>query len=269
VLLATATLLRRRRRGHVPDRVGREDEDVPEGSSEKPPVLTDRICLILGGKPVVLVEDAPGNARRIFTGVDIRASVDEVWAVMTDYAKLEQVVPNLVQNRVQRTFPDGGARLWQVGRASWRIFQRDFYFQAGITLDVHLHRDGLPESQTAGARMDASSLAEVRDYGRALPLVRDVFPRPFSIAVEGVPVRDITMQNVPRQQGDFVHYRGVWRLQPLDGCAQPGESMMRLTFAVECEPHWFLPVAPVEGRIASALVENMEAIRDYVESRRP
>ena len=63
---------------------------------------------------------------------------------------------------------------------------------------------------------------------------------------------------------------------------------MRLTFAVECQPHWFLPaqtfveahgisqsdgsfnvaeVAPVEGRIATALAENMEAIRDFVEER--
>jgi hypothetical protein len=252
-------------KGYAPQRLGREDVDQPEESVEQPEVLADKVRLIPGDRPIVRVEDAPGNARRIFAGVDIRAQVEDVWAILTDYVRLEQVVPNLVQNKVQHTFEDGGARLWQVGRASWRIFNRHLYFQAGTTLDVHLHQDGVPESQIAGTRMDAS-IAEVRENDRSLPLVRDVFPRP-SIAVEGVPVRDITMQNVPHERGDFVHYRGIWRLQPLVGCAPPGEDMMRLTFAVECEPHWFLPVAPVEGRIAAALLENMEAIRDYAEGR--
>ena len=30
------------------------------------------------------------------------------------------------------------------------------------------------------------------------------------------------MQNVLGARGDFVHYQGVWRLQPLQGCAEPG-----------------------------------------------
>lgn len=256
---------RRRQAALKKPRFGREDE-VAE-AEPKPPVLTDQICLIPGDAPIVRVEDAPGNARRIFTGVDIRANVEDVWAVMTNYETLVKVVPNLVQNEILGHWEDGGARLWQVGRASWRILGQDFYFQAGATLDVHLFPSGLPDDQTAGSRMDAATSAEVRDYDRTLPLVRDIFPRPFSISVSGVPVHDITMQNVLGMRGDFVHYRGVWRLQPLIGCAAPGEEMMRLTFAVECQPHWFLPVAPVEGRIAHALVENMEAIRDYVEAQ--
>ncbi|CAK0858995.1 unnamed protein product [Prorocentrum cordatum] len=143
-------------------------------------------------------------------------------------------------------------------------------FQAGTTLDVRLHPTGMCNSgvRAAGERIDAAQMSsdDVRKYGKGLKLVRDVFPRPFSIAADGVAIRDITMQNVEGAKSDFVHYQGVWRLQPLDGCAAPGENMMRLTFAVECEPHWFLPVAPVEGRIAEALVENMEAIRAHVEA---
>lgn len=233
-------------------------------------MLTERVCLIPGDRPVVRVEDAPGNARRIFTGVDILASVDEVWRVMTDYEGLQRVVPNLVENEVLARSSAGGARLWQIGRASWQVFGRSFYFQAGTTLDVHLFPEGLPEERTSGARLDAASLssAEARAWGKELELVRGTFPRPFSISAEGVPVHDITMQNVEGERGDFVHYQGVWRLQPLYGCAPPDQEMMRLTFAVECQPHWFLPVAPVEGRIASALVENMEAIRAHVESGR-
>lgn len=255
--------------------LGREDQEAQEAGAATV-VLTDQICLIPGGSAVVRVEDAPGNARRIFTGIDIRGTVDDVWKVLTDYDGLVDVVPNLIENEMIRREPvGGGARLWQIGRSTWNILGRKFHFAAGMTLDVRLHPKGLCTSglKSAGTRMDASevelmSSAEVRERGRNMEMVRDVFPRPFSIASPNVPVRDITMQNVLGEKGDFVHYQGVWRFQPLHGCGPPDEDMMRLSFAVECQPHWFLPVAPVEGRIADALAENMGAIRDYVEAER-
>jgi len=47
---------------------------------------------------------APGNARRIFTGIDIEAEgcnvLDLVWSTLTDYNNLAHVVPNLVSVRV-------------------------------------------------------------------------------------------------------------------------------------------------------------------------
>jgi len=267
VLVAAATLLaarqRRSSRALLPaksSRLGRED--VPGGDPRGLPTLTEDVCLIPGDQPIVRVEDAPGNARRIFTGVDIRASVEEVWQVMTDYEALEALVPNLVQNRVLERYPDGGARLWQVGRASWRILNKNFFFQAGTTLDVHLHPEGCPEDAMAEIDLGGTS-AEVRIQDANTPLRRGIFPRPFSVSAEGH--RDITFENALEERGDFVHYRGMWRFEQLEGCALPGEERMRLTFAVECEPHWFLPVAPVEGRIATAMAENMAVIRDYIE----
>ena len=71
------------------------------------------------------------------------------------------------------------------------------------------------------------------------------------------------MQGV-RGVGDFSHYQGVWRMQPLPGCAPPGSNAMRLTYSVELSPRAWVPVALLEGRIAEALGENLEAIRDYV-----
>ena len=53
-------------------------------------------------------------------------------------------------------------------------------------------------------------------------------------------------------------------MQELPGCAPPGASAMRLTYSVELSPRLWVPVALLEGRIASALGENLEAIRDYV-----
>ena len=75
-------------------------DDVDYSSSEmQPPFLDPDSCLI-PGEPVVRVEKAPENSRRIFAGIDIMASVDDVWKVLTDYGNLQNVVPNLVVNEV-------------------------------------------------------------------------------------------------------------------------------------------------------------------------
>lgn len=50
------------------------------------------------------VENAPENSRRIFAGIDIMASVDTVWEVLTDYENLHNVVPNLEVNEVKARY---------------------------------------------------------------------------------------------------------------------------------------------------------------------
>ena len=90
-----------------------------------------------------------------------------------------------------------------------------------------------------------------------------MYPRPYCISA--LPHRDITMQGVPGGS-DFRFYQGVWRIQELPGCAPEGGSAMRLTYSVELSPKAWVPVALLEGRIASALGENLEAIRNYVKS---
>jgi len=100
--------------------VGAEDDIILVESvvtKESPPVLTDDICLLPGSDPIVRVEEAPTNSRRIFTGVDIMAPMEAVWDVLTAYERLQDVVPSLVRNRVLERTPDGGARLAQVGGA--------------------------------------------------------------------------------------------------------------------------------------------------------
>ena len=47
---------------------------------------------------------------------------------------------------------------------------------------------------------------EVRAFDAALPLVRDVFPRPY--AISSLPMRDISMQSVLGERGDFSLYQG-------------------------------------------------------------
>ncbi len=223
-----------------------------------PVALTEEICLV-PGEPVVRVEEAPGNARRIFTGIDIVGDCQDihevVWNVLTDYPNLSDPVPNLVSNRVLQTC-DGGARLEQVGAAKLAPM---ITFRATTTLDVREYIEGLPVHMEADHLRDTAAAAAAapatpprdsrkqRRLDSRLPLRRDIFPRPYSLS--SLAHRDITMQGV-EGVGDFEWYQGVWRIQELPGCAPVGQSAMRLTYSVELSPRAWVPVALLEGRIA-------------------
>ena len=56
-------------------------DDVDYESSEMAPPFLDPDSCLVPGEPVVRVEKAPENSRRIFAGIDIMASVDDVWNV--------------------------------------------------------------------------------------------------------------------------------------------------------------------------------------------
>jgi hypothetical protein len=56
-------------------------DDVDYESSEMTPPFLDFDSCLVPGEPVVRLERAPENSRRIFAGIDIMASVDDVWKV--------------------------------------------------------------------------------------------------------------------------------------------------------------------------------------------
>ena len=56
-------------------------EDVDYHMSEMAPPFIDEDQCLVPGEAVVRVEKAPDNSRRIFAGIDITASVDEIWNV--------------------------------------------------------------------------------------------------------------------------------------------------------------------------------------------
>jgi hypothetical protein len=57
-------------------------DDIDYESSEMAkPFLDFDSCLMTDAEPVVRVEKAPDNSRRIFAGIDILASTDDVWSV--------------------------------------------------------------------------------------------------------------------------------------------------------------------------------------------
>ena len=82
------------------DTSGLKLEDVDfTTSGMAPPFLDEDQCLV-PGEPVVRVEKAPENSRRIFAGIDIMESADVVWNLLTDYDNLAKVVPSLLVNHV-------------------------------------------------------------------------------------------------------------------------------------------------------------------------
>lgn len=259
-------------------------EDVEYGSSEMaPPFLDPNSCLV-PGEPVVRVEKAPENSRRIFAGIDIMASVDDVWNVLTNYHELQNVVPNLVVNQVldlydgeppnkvtyEKNVPEDvqckqvadkmkGALLKQVGGAK----VAGINFSARTTVEVREWPQGLPDFAHYKDDMweGISRDDRARDNTNA-KLKRYRFPRPFSLS--SLPTKEISMQSIPDDDGEFRLYQGIWKMQPLPGCAQPGSDAMRLTYAVEISPRAYLPVGLVERRIVSDLCTNLEAIRQAV-----
>lgn len=263
-------------------------EDVGYHQSEMAPPFLDEAQCLIPGEAVVRVEKAPENSRRIFAGIDIPVSVDTVWNVLTDYSNLQKVVPNLVVNQVLELY-DGspsvqplstdasqpamkqcqaltkqlkGAKLRQVGGAK----VAGINFSARTTLEVREWPQGMPdfahfqdpvfEGKTRDARVSDNARVKLERYK---------FPRPFALST--LPTRDISMQSVENDNGEFRMYQGVWRMQPLPGCAPEGKDAMRLTYAVEVSPRAYLPVSIIEGRIVNDLCTNLAAIRDFVTAK--
>ncbi len=207
--------------------------------------------------------------------------------VLTDYENLQRVVPNLVVNNVVELYEGEpqdsdniyeidpkitsedqcqtlsqkmkGSKLYQVGGAK----VVGINFSATVTLEVREWPNGLPDFFHFNDDVyEGISRAERARLESKRNLERYHFPRPF--AISRLPTKDISMQSVENDDGEFRLYQGVWRMQPLPGCAPEGGAAMRLTYAVEISPRPYLPVALVEGRISKDLCNNLLAIRDFV-----
>ena len=154
-----------------------------------------------------------------------------------------------------------GSLLRQVGGAK----VAGINFSAKTTVEVREWPNGMPDFAHFMDDMWDGKSRETRakEYPK-IKLKRYRFPRPF--AVSNLPTRDISMQSIDNDDGEFRLYQGVWRMQPLVGCSPPGKEAMRLTYAVEISPRVYLPVRLVEGRIVQDLCANLEAIRKAVSS---
>lgn len=203
---------------------------------------------------------------------------------MTNYGALQTVIPNLVVNKVlelyegqppelvtyEKNVPEEvqckqvadkmkGALLKQVGGAK----VAGINFSAKTTLEVREWPQGLPDFAHYQDDMWKGKSREDRaKENPKVKLKRYRYPRPF--ALSSLPTREISMQSIADDDGEFRLYQGIWKMQPLPGCAQPGKDAMRLTYAVEISPRAYLPVGLIERRIVQDLCTNLKAIRNAV-----
>eukprot|EP00549_Striatella_unipunctata_P008690 CAMPEP_0118673040 /NCGR_PEP_ID=MMETSP0800-20121206/98_1 /TAXON_ID=210618 ORGANISM="Striatella unipunctata, Strain CCMP2910" /NCGR_SAMPLE_ID=MMETSP0800 /ASSEMBLY_ACC=CAM_ASM_000638 /LENGTH=251 /DNA_ID=CAMNT_0006568053 /DNA_START=111 /DNA_END=866 /DNA_ORIENTATION=- len=246
-----------------------------------PPYLDEDQCLV-PGEAMVRIEKAPENTRRIFAGIDMSASVDEVWNLLTDYDNLQKVVPNLVVNEVLERYEERSieeqANKTLIDSSDACAYTQECERQSKSMKGALLKQVG--GTRVVGIKFSARTTLEVREWPRGLPqpqvkspddlpsssekepCQRYKFPRPF--AISRLPTKDITMQSTSDDKGEFRLYQGVWRMQPLPGCAPAGQHAMRLTYAVEVSPRPYLPVRLIEGKIAKDLQNNLQAIRKYL-----
>lgn len=111
-----------------------------------------------------------------------------------------------------------GARLRQVGGAK----VVGINFSARTTLEVREWPEGMPDF----AHFYDEDVYEGKDRkkrareSKKMKLQRYRFPRPF--ALTQLRHRDISMQSIEDDDGEFRLYQGVWRMQPLPGCAPEG-----------------------------------------------
>ena len=90
-LVSTALVPPARPRAPKLQATATKEIDLKERKAQSPvEELGEDMCLI-PGEVVVRVDAAPGNARRIYTGVDINADVDTVWNLLTDYEGLSLI----------------------------------------------------------------------------------------------------------------------------------------------------------------------------------
>ena len=159
---------------------------------------------------------------------------------MTDYERLQNVVPNLVVNDVLELYDAQeidsvtykinpnvkseeqcralstrmkGAKLKQVGGAK----VVGINFSARTTLEVREWPQGIPDFfHFSDDVFEGQSREERIRKEKSQQLERYHFPRPF--AISKLPTKDISMQSVVDDDGEFRLYQGEWHFSLFSSC---------------------------------------------------
>lgn len=194
------------------------------------------------------LESPTFTSRRIFAATTILAPPAAVWAALTDYEGLGDIVPSLVENRcLERCEDPPGAVLYQVGAQDVAMGMK---FRAATTLRIGEHPGGLPPALTlvGGSGGDNSGSG---DLDR-------LFPYPSQSIPGGEIVGDITFDQL---SGDFNAFKGVWRIQQ----GLFGADSAWLVYALYVRPQPWLPVGLIQDRISREVVSNLRALQRHTE----
>eukprot|EP00882_Tetradesmus_deserticola_P010566 GHRQ01011162.1.p1 GENE.GHRQ01011162.1~~GHRQ01011162.1.p1 ORF type:complete len:298 (+),score=112.39 GHRQ01011162.1:139-1032(+) len=197
------------------------------------------------------------SSRLLNATAHIAAPVEVVWAALTDYDNLASFIPSLVENKCLERRPHG-CLLRQVGSQDIALGMK---FSAACTLEIVEYPQGIPDglcsdtgnwdehfpnpggsASTSGDNVCSSSSESSSCDGDGA-------------AATGV--RDLSFSLV---EGDFQAFKGVWRMEPGD---DPASTVLH--YAAFVQPHAWLPVGLIQGRISSEVVGNLKAVARHAE----
>uniref|UniRef100_A0A7R9YDQ6 Coenzyme Q-binding protein COQ10 START domain-containing protein n=1 Tax=Pinguiococcus pyrenoidosus TaxID=172671 RepID=A0A7R9YDQ6_9STRA len=181
---------------------------------------------------VVTIERLASNIRRISGTCVVDSSVDDVWAILTDYDNLADHVPNLTQSR-RLNHPQGGIRLFQEG--AQKIV--GFNFRASLTMDMTVKIDD-----------DKADAARKRAIG--FELVESQMFKDFS--------GEWRLEPFSRKK----------KRDPVSGNVIPGYTYSTMMFyTVTIKPRGVVPVGALEWRIKEDVPTNMLAVKKASEEK--
>ncbi|KAH9731088.1 polyketide cyc domain-containing protein [Citrus sinensis] len=207
-----------------------DDDDVlsEEGSGSQTQSLHgDGVC--------IEIKKLGRNSRRIRSKIEIDASLDTVWHILTDYEKLADFVPNLAVSQVVEK-NDNFVRLYQIGQQNLAF---GIKFNAKGVLDCY-EKD--LEIFPSGKKRDIEFKMIEGDF--------QLFEGKWSIE------QMLTVS----EKCSVVQFNG--------GKFEDSESLLSqkfqttLSYSVDVRPKLWLPVRLVEGRLCNEIKTNLSCIRE-------
>jgi hypothetical protein len=185
----------------------------------------------------VRIDKTSPNSRRIAGEIVVPASLDDVWAILTDYDDLSKHVPNLVASR---RLSDGGGNPGD-GSHRCRLYQRGAQKIVGFEFGADVTMDMTERIVVAGGGKSfvgsSSSVAVAAAPGGAGEGAGLFFPEE----------RRIDFKCVDSQF--FSEFDGTWRVVEMPDNPFTGESETTVSYTVEVRPKGPVPVAALEWRI--------------------
>ena len=227
------------------------------------------------------VEAVSWNERRVWARVRVKAPLDAVWGVLSDYANLGHVVPSLAKNVVvsgPEVDPRTGWRKVRLDQAAAQKVAPGLPdFKARVVVDCYEWED-----HPRGGSRDASQFGKPPDPANPFAHPLDDLPPAETAASSyaggegegGAVVAILRTWSIPFDmvEGDFSSFNGIWRMEEVFAGVEDGQEEATswdfetiVSYAVQVKPHPLLPVKLIEGRISDDMVANLEAIRAHVE----
>jgi hypothetical protein len=190
----------------------------------------------------VRIEKTSSNSRRIAGDITIECTLDDAWAILTDYDNLAIHVPNLVDSRRVR----GGASKRGTqgdGQYKCRLYQKGaqkiigFEFGASVTMDMmeHIVVGG---NTVRGGPIKLTATAE--DI---------IFPEERKIGFKCI------------DSPFFTEFDGEWRVQSIPNPTSPNQPLTSLSYIVDVRPKGPVPVGALEWRIREDVPTNLRAVK--------